>query len=85
MGLNPESEWKKWDGFPYIIAKGSQNEPQYLRAYHPDTFRKGEKVIDRMHYVREILGASNRFGIQIRESEAQQGAFIIPLTVFFNQ
>ncbi|MFX0206405.1 MAG: DNA polymerase domain-containing protein [Candidatus Hodarchaeota archaeon] len=85
MGLNPETEWKKWDGFPYIIAKGSQNEPQYLRAYHPDTFRKGEKSIDRMHYVREILGASNRFGIQIRESEAQQGAFIIPLTVFFNQ
>ncbi|MFX1507860.1 MAG: DNA polymerase domain-containing protein, partial [Promethearchaeota archaeon] len=80
MGLNPESEWKKWDGFPYIIAKGSQNEPQYFRAYHPDNFRKGEKVIDRMHYVREILGASNRFGIQIRESEAQQGAFIIPLT-----
>ncbi len=84
MGLNPELEWKKWDGFPYIIGKGSQNEPQYLRAYHPDVFRDGEKVIDRMHYVREILGASNRFGIQIRESEAQQGAFIIPLTVFFN-
>ncbi|MFW9905192.1 MAG: DNA polymerase domain-containing protein [Candidatus Thorarchaeota archaeon] len=84
IGLNPESEWKKWDGFPYIIAKSSQNEPQYLRAYHPDTFRKGEKVIDRMHYVREILGASSRFGIQIRESEAQQGAFIIPLPVFFN-
>ena len=85
MELDPESEWKKWDGFPYIIAKGSQNEPQYLRAYHPDVFRNGEKIIDRMHYVREILGASNRFGIQIRESEAQQGAFIIPLTFFFDQ
>jgi DNA polymerase elongation subunit (family B) len=85
MGLNPENEWKKWDGFPYIIARGSQNEPQYVRAYHPDVFRKGEKIIDRVHYVREILGASSRFGIQIRESEAQQGAFIIPLTVFFNQ
>ncbi|MFX1537815.1 MAG: DNA polymerase domain-containing protein [Promethearchaeota archaeon] len=84
MGLNPVLEWKKWDGFPYIIGKGSQNEPQYLRAYHPDVFRDGKKVIDRMHYVREILGASSRFGIQIRESEAQQGAFIIPLTVFFN-
>lgn len=84
MGLNPELEWKKWDGFPYIIGKGSQNEPQYLRAYHPDVFRDRQKEIDRMHYVREILGASNRFGVQIRESEAQQGAFIIPLTVFFN-
>ncbi|MFX0125014.1 MAG: DNA polymerase domain-containing protein [Candidatus Hodarchaeota archaeon] len=85
MRLDPEIEWKKWDGFPYIIGKGSLNEPQYLRAYHPDAFRKKQKIIDRMHYVREILGASNRFGIHIRESEAQQGAFIIPLTVFFNQ
>ncbi|UCG00683.1 MAG: hypothetical protein JSW11_13815 [Candidatus Heimdallarchaeota archaeon] len=84
MGLNPEVEWKKWDGFPYIIGKGSHNVPQYLRAYHPDVFRNGQKFIDRMHYVREILGASSRFGIQIRESEAQQGALIIPLTVFFN-
>ncbi|MFX1421159.1 MAG: DNA polymerase domain-containing protein [Promethearchaeota archaeon] len=83
LGLDPELEWKKWDGFPYIIAKGSPNEPQYRRAYHPDVFRDGKKLIDRMHYVREILGASSRFGIQIRESEAQQGAFIIPLTVFF--
>ncbi|MFX1515847.1 MAG: DNA polymerase domain-containing protein [Promethearchaeota archaeon] len=83
-GLNPEEEWKKWDGFPYIISKGSHKEPQYLRAYHPEVFRDGQKIIDRMHYVREILGASSRFGIQIRETEAQQGAFIIPLTVFFN-
>ena len=82
--LDPEIEWKKWDGFPYIIAKGSPNEPQYLRAYHPDVFRNGKRLIDRIHYVREILGASNRFGIQITESEAQQGAFIIPLTVFLN-
>ena len=83
-GLDPEKEWKKWDGFPYIIGKGSHKEPQYLRAYHPDVFRNGQKTIDRMHYVREILGASSRFGIRIKESEAQQGAFIIPLTVFFN-
>lgn len=82
--LDPEIEWKKWDGFPYIIAKGSRNEPQYLRAYHPDVFRNGGKLIDRLHYVRELLGASNRFGIQIKESEAQQGAFIIPLPVFLN-
>ena len=83
-GLDPEKEWKRWDGFPYIVGKGSQKEPQYLRAYHPDVFRNGQKTIDRMHYVREILGASSRFGIHIRESEAQQGAFIIPLTFFFN-
>ncbi len=84
MSLDPELEWKKWDGFPYIIARGPSNEPQYLRAYHPDVFRDGKRI-DRMHYVREILGASNRFGIQIRESEAQQGAFIIPLTFFLNK
>ncbi|MFX0171648.1 MAG: DNA polymerase domain-containing protein [Candidatus Hodarchaeota archaeon] len=78
----PESEWKKWDGFPYVIAKGSSNQPQYQRAYHPDVFINNEKEIDRMHYVREILGASNRFGIQISENEAQERAFIIPLTVF---
>ncbi|MFX1284555.1 MAG: DNA polymerase domain-containing protein [Promethearchaeota archaeon] len=82
MSLDPEQEWKKWDGFPYIIAKGPPNEPQYLRAYHPDVFQKEEKEIDRLHYVREILGASKRFGIHIKESEAQQGALIIPLTVF---
>lgn len=80
--LDPDEEWKRWDGFPYIIAKGSSSQPQYLRAYHPDVFREGKKEIDRLHYVREILGASNRFGIQIKESEAQQGALIIPLTVF---
>ncbi len=80
--LDPELEWKKWDGFPYLIGKGSSNQPQYLRAYHPDVFLEGKKQIDRLHYVREILGASKRFGIQIKESEAQQGALIIPLTVF---
>ncbi|MHA2244290.1 MAG: DNA polymerase domain-containing protein [Candidatus Hodarchaeales archaeon] len=80
--LDPDEEWKRWDGFPYIIAKSFSNQPQYLRAYHPDVFREGKKEIDRVHYVREILGASKRFGIQIKESEAQQGAFIIPLTVF---
>ena len=82
MRLDPEQEWKKWDGFPYIIAKGLPNEPQYLRAYHPDVFQDKKQEIDRLHYVREILGASKRFGIHIRESEAQQGALIIPLTVF---
>jgi len=80
--LDPELEWKKWDGFPYIIAKGSSNESQYLRAYHPDVFQQNKKEIDRLHYVREILGASKRFGININETEAQQGALIIPLTVF---
>ncbi|MFX0184321.1 MAG: DNA polymerase domain-containing protein [Candidatus Hodarchaeota archaeon] len=80
--ISPELEWKKWDGFPYVIAKGPSNQPQYQRAFHPDVFRRSEKEIDRMHYVREILGASNRFGIQISENEAQEGAFIIPLTVF---
>lgn len=80
--ISPELEWKKWDGFPYVIAKGTSNQPQYQRAFHPDVFRRSEKEIDRMHYVREILGASNRFGIQISENEAQEGAFIIPLTVF---
>ncbi|MFX0150707.1 MAG: DNA polymerase domain-containing protein, partial [Candidatus Hodarchaeota archaeon] len=83
--INPEFEWKKWDGFPYIIAKGSSKQPQYQRAYHPDVFISNEKKIDRMHYVREILGASNRFGIQISENEAQERAFIIPLTVFLKE
>lgn len=83
-GLSPDLEWKKWDGFPYIIAKGPLNQPQYHRAFHPNVFRRGEKKIDKMHYIKEILGASSRFGIQISENEAQQGAFIIPLTVFFN-
>jgi len=83
-GLSPDLEWKKWDGFPYIIAKNPSNQPQYHRAFHPDVFRRRERKIDKMHYIKEILGASNRFGIQISENEAQQGAIIIPLTVFFN-
>lgn len=82
-GLDPDLEWKKWDGFPYIIARSSSNEPQYIRAYHPSEFRDRKKRIDRWHYVREIIGASIRFGIQLKESEAQQGALIIPLTTFF--
>jgi DNA polymerase I len=80
--LDPDTEFKKWDGFPYLIAKSSRTQPQYQRAYHPDVFLHHEKEIDRLHYVKEILGASKRFGIEIRESEVQQSALIIPLPVF---
>jgi DNA polymerase I len=82
--LDPEVEWKQWDGFPYIIAKSALKQPQFKRAYHPDVFRNGIKEIDRFHYIKEILGASNRFEISINENEALQGRFIIPLTEFFN-
>jgi hypothetical protein len=34
--------------------------------------------------MKEILGASNRFGIELNENEALQGRFIIPLTEFFD-
>ncbi len=80
--LEAEKEYLLWDGFPYIIGKGSSNQPQYKRAFHPDVFRNRKKKIDRMHYVKEILGASNRFGIQIDAKEAYHKAFVIPLTVF---
>jgi len=83
QGKNPEVEWKHWDGFPYIIAKGSSKQPQFLRAYHPDVFRKKIKQIDRLHYIKEILGASNRFGIELKQIEALKGRFIVPLTEFF--
>ena len=83
QGKDPEVEWERWDGFPYIIAKGSSKQPQFLRAYHPDVFRKKIKQIDRLHYIKEILGASNRFGIELKEVEALKGRFIIPLTEFF--
>ncbi|MHA1236130.1 MAG: DNA polymerase domain-containing protein [Candidatus Hodarchaeales archaeon] len=83
QGKDPETEWKHWDGFPYIIAKGSSKQPQFLRAYHPDVFREKIKQIDRFHYIKEILGASNRFGIDLKEIEALKGRFIIPLTEFF--
>ena len=85
QSLDPEVEWKQWDGFPYIIAKSALNQPQFKRAYHPDIFRSGKKDIDRFHYIKEILGASNRFGISINENEALHGRFIIPLTEFFPQ
>ncbi|MHA1946975.1 MAG: DNA polymerase domain-containing protein, partial [Candidatus Hodarchaeales archaeon] len=83
QGKDPEVEWERWDGFPYIIAKGSSKQPQFLRAYHPDVFREKIKQIDRLHYIKEILGASNRFGIELKEIEALKGRFIIPLTEFF--
>ncbi len=83
QNLDPEVEWKQWDGFPYIIAKSSINQPQFKRAFHPDIFQKGRKEIDRFHYIKEILGASNRFGISLNENEAFHGRFIIPLTEFF--
>ncbi|MHA1966357.1 MAG: DNA polymerase domain-containing protein [Candidatus Hodarchaeales archaeon] len=80
--IDPDKEYLQWDGFPYIIAKGPANHPQYKRAFHPDVFRSGKKKIDRMHYVKEIVGASNRFGILIDAKEAYQKAFVIPLTTF---
>jgi len=83
QGKDPEIEWEHWDGFPFIIAKGSSKQPQFLRAYHPNVFRERIKQIDRLHYVKEILGASNRFGIELKEIEALKGRFIIPLTEFF--
>jgi len=83
QGMDSEIEWEHWDGFPFIIAKGSSKQPQFLRAYHPDVFRKKIKQIDRVHYIKEILGASNRFGIELKEIEALKGRFIIPLTEFF--
>jgi DNA polymerase elongation subunit (family B) len=83
QGKDPEIEWERWDGFPFIIAKGSSKQAQFLRAYHPDVFREKIKQIDRIHYIKEILGASNRFGIELKEVEALKGRFIIPLTEFF--
>ena len=83
QNLDPETHWKEWDGFPYVIAKSGRKEPQFSRAFHPDIFREGLKEIDRLHYVKEILGASNRFGIKINENEAITGRFIIPLPDFF--
>jgi DNA polymerase elongation subunit (family B) len=82
--LDPEIHWKEWDGFPYIIAKSSRKSPQFTRAFHPDLFREGLKEVDRLHYIREILGASNRFGIQINENEAIEGRFVVPLPEFFD-
>lgn len=80
--LDPEEEYKKWDGFPYIITEHSENVPQYQRAFHPDFIQKNKEKIDRNHYIREILGASNRFGIDISEAEVKSNALIIPLTNF---
>ncbi len=84
QNLDSEIEWTQWDGFPYIIAKSGLNQPQFKRAFHPDVFRSGQKKIDRFHYIKEILGASNRFGISLNENEALHGRFIIPLTEFFH-
>ncbi|MFW9777375.1 MAG: DNA polymerase domain-containing protein [Candidatus Heimdallarchaeota archaeon] len=80
--LDPEEEWKRWDGFPYIIAKGPIGKPQYLRAYHPDVFHNKRHKPDRRHYVREILGASERFGITFSENEILHRIFVVPLTEF---
>jgi len=83
--LDPEKEYLLWDGFPYIVAKGPKNKPQYKRAYHPDVFQARKRRIDRMHYVKEMLGASSRFGIQISADEAYHKAFIVPLTFFLQK
>ncbi|MHA1225529.1 MAG: DNA polymerase domain-containing protein [Candidatus Hodarchaeales archaeon] len=81
--LDPTSEWKNWDGFPYIIANEHGKHPQYFRAYHPDTFKKQKRQIDRIHYIKEILGASKRFGIEISISEVRNRALVVPLSNFF--
>lgn len=81
--LEPDTEWTNWDGFPYIIASGSKNQPQYQRAFHPEYFKNQNHQIDRIHYIREILGASNRFGISLSEKLVINRAFTIPLTAFF--
>ncbi len=82
--LNPDEEWMNWDGFPYIIASGRKNQPQYQRAYHPENFKSKKFQVDRIHYIREILGASNRFGITLSEKMVLNRAYTIPLTTFFS-
>ncbi|MHA1975223.1 MAG: DNA polymerase domain-containing protein [Candidatus Hodarchaeales archaeon] len=83
--LDPNIEWKNWDGFPYIIADEPKKLPQYLRAYHPDSFINQRRRIDRIHYIKEILGASKRFGIEISISEVRNRALVVPLTNFFSE
>ncbi len=58
-GLDPITEWKEFDKFPWVVTPGSGLISD--RARHP----KYATDIDREHYVTEILRASEGFGIKI--------------------
>ncbi len=58
-GLDPITEWKEYDKFPWVITPGTGLISE--RARHP----KYTTDIDRDHYVTEILRASEGFGIKI--------------------
>lgn len=58
-GLNPTTEWKEYDKFPWVIIPGTGLISD--RARHP----KYAPDIDREHYITEILRASEGFGIKI--------------------
>lgn len=64
-GLDPETEWKNISKFPYLIFKGKG--PQYLRSRHPDLLDGRE--IDRNQYIKQLLGAVSRFGVNIQIDE----------------
>ena len=62
-GLNPESAWKDFDKFQWIITPGKGILSD--RARHPKYVEK----IDREYYINEILRASEGFGIKLSLQE----------------
>ncbi len=65
-GLNPSEEWKNYDMFPYVITlEGGRSLPISDRARHPDLATS----IDKEFYVRQIVQAVNRFGLNLRMEE----------------
>lgn len=58
-GLDPETSWKEFDKFPWVVTPGSGIISE--RARHP----KYAQEIDREHYITEILRSSEGFGIQL--------------------
>jgi DNA polymerase I len=65
-GLNPNTEWRKYDRFPWVINEGKGAISK--RAKHP----KYIKSIDRKYYLNEMFRACEELGVEVSLAEVQR-------------
>ncbi|MFW9924171.1 MAG: DNA polymerase domain-containing protein, partial [Candidatus Thorarchaeota archaeon] len=72
-GLNPDTDWKEFDKFPWVIIPGKGILSD--RARHP----KYAQDVDRDHYITEILRASEGFGVKVTLQDIKNKMTIEPI------
>ncbi|MBD3190103.1 MAG: hypothetical protein GF308_05645 [Candidatus Heimdallarchaeota archaeon] len=75
--LDPNSSWKDFDKFPWVVTRGAGLMSD--RARHP----KYVTNIDREHYILEILRASENFGLKLSLQIVKNKLLMQPIDEIF--